>query len=135
MVVVAEVTDTKCNVYFQAEEHIKHIVVGCTTLPPSEYTNRQNKVVGYIHWMVCKHMGLQVTDKYYEHIPERVTNVNGTTIMWDIPVITVQTMLANQPDTVLHDRKGKSCLLINMAIPDDSNINTKETEKESMYKY
>jgi hypothetical protein len=35
-------------------------------------------------------MGLQVTDKYYDHIPEKVINDHGTTIMWDIRVITDQ---------------------------------------------
>ena len=35
-------------------------------------------------------MELQVTGKYYERIPERVINVKGTTIMWDIPVVTDQ---------------------------------------------
>jgi len=59
------------------------------TLAPSEYTNRHNKVVGYIHWMVCKHMALQVTDKYYENIPIRVININSTTTVWDILVIIV----------------------------------------------
>ena len=29
----------------------------------------------------------------------------------------------------------KTCLLIGIAIPDDSNVNTKETEKLSKYKY
>jgi hypothetical protein len=32
-----------------AEEHTKHIVLGYKTLAPSEYTNRNNKVAGYIH--------------------------------------------------------------------------------------
>jgi len=27
----------------------------------------------------CNHIGLQVAYKYWEHIPERVINVNGTT--------------------------------------------------------
>jgi hypothetical protein len=27
-------------------------------------------------------MGLQVTHKYYEHLPARVMNVSGTTVMW-----------------------------------------------------
>jgi len=45
-------------------------VVGCTTLAPSDYTNRHNKVAGYIHWTICKHMGLQVHEEYYGHIPE-----------------------------------------------------------------
>jgi len=50
-------------------------------------------------------MEIQITDKYYEHTPESVINANGTTIMWDVPVITDQTILANRPDRVLHDKK------------------------------
>jgi hypothetical protein len=41
-----------------------------------------------MHWTKCKHTGLQVTDKYSEHIPERVINVNSTSIMWVILVTT-----------------------------------------------
>ena len=61
--------DGKCRMCCKAEECIKHIVAGCTTLAPSEYTNTYNKVAGYIQWNICKHMGLHVTDKYYRHIP------------------------------------------------------------------
>jgi len=53
------------------------------------------KVAGYIHWTICKRMGLQVTDEYDEHTPERVINFKGTTIMWDVPVTTDRTLLAN----------------------------------------
>jgi len=52
----------KCRMCYKTEEHIKHIVTGCTTLVPSEYTNRHNKVAGYLYWTICKHMGFQVTD-------------------------------------------------------------------------
>jgi len=55
--------------------------------------------------------------------------------MWDVPVITDRTILANWPDTVLHDKKEKTCLLLDIAVPDDSNINTRETEKLSKYKH
>jgi hypothetical protein len=48
-----------------------------TTLTPSEYTNRHNKVAVYIHWPICKHVRLQGPDKYCQHIPERVIYVNG----------------------------------------------------------
>jgi hypothetical protein len=67
------------------------------------------------------------------NIPARVINVNSIGIMLGIPVITDQTILANQPDLVLHDNKEKTYLLIEIVIPDDSNINIKETEK--IYKY
>jgi len=55
--------DIKHRMCYKAAEDMKHIVAGCTTPMPSEYTNRHNKVAGYVHWMICKHMGLQVTDK------------------------------------------------------------------------
>ena len=71
--------DSKCRMCCKADEHIKHVVAGLTTLVPSEYS---------------KHMELQVTDKYYEYITEKVINVSGITIMWDVLVITVQTILA-----------------------------------------
>ena len=57
-----------------ADETIKHTVAGCTTLASSEYTNRHNKVAGYILWLICKHMGLQVTDRCCGHVPESVIN-------------------------------------------------------------
>ena len=70
-------------------------------------------------------MGLQFSDRSYEHIPDRVIYINGTAIMWDIPVITDRAILANRPDTALYDKKEKTCLLINIAVPDYSKSNTK----------
>ena len=76
-------------------------------------------------------MGSRVTDKYYECIPEKVVNVNSTTIMWN-PIITDQTILANWPAVLLQDKKEKTCLLIDIVvILDDLNVKTKETEKLS----
>jgi hypothetical protein len=40
-------------------------------------------------------------------------------------------IIINRPDVVLHDEKKKTCLMIDRAIPDDSNVKTKETEKVS----
>ena len=79
-------------------------------------------------------MQLQVTDKYYEHVPEMDINIHGTIIMWDVSVITDWTISANWSDIVQHEKKQKTCLLINIAIPDVSNVNTKGTEKLSKYK-
>ena len=79
-------------------------------------------------------MGLQVTDRYCEHIPDRVINVNGTTVTWDVPVITDHTVPANRPDAVLLDKTDKTCLLIDIALPDVSNVNTQETERLRKYK-
>jgi len=45
--------------------------------------------------------------------------------MWDIHVITDQAILANQPDRVLHHKNEETCLLINIAIPDDQKLTQK----------
>ena len=67
------------------------------------------------------------------NIPERVINGNGTTIMWDVSVITDQTILANRPHIVLHNKEVKTHT-DQYSHTDDSNINTKEIEKLSKYK-
>jgi hypothetical protein len=65
---------------------------------------------------------------------EKVINVNGTTIMWDIFIIKDQTIPANEHDIVLYDKIGKTCLMSAIAIPGDLAFSTKETEKLSKYK-
>jgi hypothetical protein len=59
---MGQTNDRNCGICCKAEEHTKDIVVGCTTLASAEYTLRHNKAAGYIHWAICKQMGLQVTD-------------------------------------------------------------------------
>jgi hypothetical protein len=75
--------DSECRMCYKAEELKKYIVARCTTLVPFECTSRCSKVAGYIHWTVFKHVGLQVTDKFFEH-----RQICGTTVMWHVPVIT-----------------------------------------------
>ena len=76
-------------------------------------------------------MGLQVTERHYARIPGRVVNVNGTTVMWDELVITDRKILVNRHDIMLRDKKETLCLLIDIDIPGDSKVNTKEAEKLS----
>jgi len=115
----------------KAEDHTKHAVVRCTTFAPSAYTNRHSKAAGYIHWPVCEHVGLQVTGRDCEHVSEMVMTVNGTAIMCDLLGITDGKTFANRTDRVLHDKWEKTCLLIDIAIPDESTVSTEETKKIS----
>jgi hypothetical protein len=43
--------------------------------------------------------------------------------------------LANRPDIIIKNKKDKTCLLIDVAIPSDKNVIQKEVEKKSKYKY
>jgi hypothetical protein len=40
--------NSPCGICGDKEEHMQRIVAGCTALAQSEYTNRHNKVAGYI---------------------------------------------------------------------------------------
>ena len=51
-----------------------------------------------------------------------------------VPLIWDQTILTNRTDIFLRDNRQKTWLMIDTAIPNDSNVNTKETEKLSKYK-
>ena len=46
-----------------------------------------------------------------------------------MPIHTDRTIAANRPDIVLKNKKDKTCLLIDMAIPLDTNTSVKTTEK------
>ena len=54
--------------------------------------------------------------------------------MWDVPIITDRKIVANRPDLVIHNKKERTCLLIDVAVPDDRNILMKEAEKIIKYK-
>lgn len=126
--------DSKCRLCQGAEEHVNHIIAGCPILAPVEYLHRHNKVASYLHWTILKDLGAEVTEHWYEHAPQKVTNVQDTVIMWDMAIYTDRTMAANRPDIVVHNRRKKTCLLIDVAIPDDANILTKEAEKINKYR-
>jgi hypothetical protein len=42
--------------------------------------------------------------------------------------------LANRPDIIIKNRKDKTCLLIDVAIPPDKNVIQKEAENKVKYK-
>ena len=51
-----------------------------------------------------------------------------------MPIHTDGTVAANRPDIVLKSKKDKTCLLIDMTIPLDTNTSVKTTEKLTKYK-
>ena len=51
-----------------------------------------------------------------------------------MPIHTDRTIAANKPDTELKNKRDKTCLLIDMTIPLDTNTSVKTTEKLTKYK-
>ena len=125
--------DGNCKVCDKAQETKSHLAAGCPMLASIEYLHRHNRVASYVHWVVCRELGCEVPNKWYGHTPRIVVNIDENTILWDYSIISDRKILANSPDVVIHDRKSKTCLLIDVSVPDNKNITLKEAEKVTMY--
>ena len=82
-----------------------------------------------MHWKICKEFGIEVKERWYEHEPKTVIENDSVTILWEMSLHTDRTIAANRPDTVLKNKRDKTCLLIDMTIPLDTNTSVKTTEK------
>ena len=60
--------------------------------------------------------------------------MTASLFLWDISIHTDRTIPANTPDIVLKNKKDKTCLLIDMTTPLDTNTLVKTTEKLTKYK-
>jgi len=56
------------------------------------------------------------------------------TVLWNQAVHTDREVTANRPDIIIKNKKEKTCTLIDVAIPADTNVVQKEAEKTLKYK-
>ena len=104
-------------------------------LAGTKYTNRHNQICQYLHWCILKDINpSNVPDLWYQHKPEPTTTYEEKTIMWDVPQITDARTLHNRPDILIVDRKTRKGTIIDVAVPNDRNINVKVAEKITKYK-
>jgi len=127
-------TNPNCRLCGKFEETTEHITSGCPVLAVKEYIHRHNKVASYVHHKILKHYNINVNEKYYDHEPKTVTNTEGVTILWDMPIQTDREIMANRPDIIIKDQKENKCWLIDISIPSERNVAVKEVEKLSKYK-
>ena len=126
--------DPKCRLCGHFDKTIDHLVSGCPELAKTKYIHRHNKAAAHMHWKICKEFGIEVKEWWYEHEPKTVTENDSVTILWDMPIHTDRTIAANRLDIVLKNKKDKTCLLIDMTTPLDTNTLFKTTEKLTKYK-
>ena len=126
--------DLKCRLCGRFDKTIDHLVSGCPELAKTEYIHHHNKAAAHMQWKICKEFGIEVKERWYEHEPKTLTENDSVTILWDMPIHTDRNVAANTPDIVLKNKKDKTCLLIDMTIPLDTNTSVKTMEKLNKYK-
>ena len=126
--------DPKCRLCGHFNKTVDHLVSGCPELAKTEYIHCHYKVAPHMHWKICKEFGTKVKERWYEHEPMTITRKDSITILWDMSIHTDRTIPANQPDIVLKNKKGKTCLFIDTTIPLETNISVNTMEKLNKYK-
>ena len=127
-------TDSRCRYCADHCETIDHLLSGCPVLAKREYLIRHNKVAQYVHWAISKHYGLQTADTWYEHETPPVVENSKAVVLWDFSIQTDRCIPANRPDIVVRDKENKTCLLLDISVPSDTNTSLKTFEKISKYK-
>ena len=125
----------RCRFCHTEVESVSHLMSGCQTLlADGHYTNRHNKVCRYLHWKVCKEIGIE-TKPIQEHEPAPTTSHEDFIIFYDkpIPVGRYCEGGAIKPDMVVWDRKTKSAQIIEVTVPNDYGLNRAEREKNNKY--
>jgi len=69
-------------------------------------------------------------NKFYTHMPKPVYEEGDVTELWNQAVHTDREVTANRPDIIIKNKNGKTCTLIDVAIPADRNVVQKEAEKK-----
>ena len=125
--------DPKCRLCGHFDETIDHLASGCPELAKAEYIHRHNKAAVHMHWKICKEFCIELKERWHEHEPKTVTENDSVTLLRDIPIHTDRTIAANRPDIVLKNKKDKTCFLIDITVPLDTNTSVKTTERLTKY--
>ena len=100
----------------------------------NEYLMRNDNVCTHLRYSIRKALGTETTDKRYTHMPNPVYEEGDVTVLWNQAVHTDREVIANRPDIIIKNKKVKTCILLDMAIPADRNVVQKVAEKKLKYK-
>ena len=123
----------KCRLCGDKDETIDHILNGCPKLAQSEYKKRHDKVAAAVHWSMCKNYHIPCPDKWYNHQAEKVIENDEVKILWDFNIQTGHVIQHRRPDIVLIKKAIKKMYIIDIAVPGDTRLKSKEADKILAY--
>ena len=97
-----------CRMCRKRGESVQHIISECEKLAQKEYKRRHDNVAKKIHWELCKKIGLEHMEKWYEHEPEGVADNESVKLLWDMNIQCDNVTEARRPDIVIIDKKEKT---------------------------
>ena len=125
--------DALCRLCKKADETIDHVVRGCSKLAQMEYKRRHDNVGKIVHWKLARKCNFEAGDKWHDHKLESCLENEDYKILWDFSIQTDHVIGARRPDSVVVDKKRRTCKIIDFAVPGDRRIEEKEKEKIEKY--
>ena len=68
-----EEVDPMCRVCGKQFETVNHLASGCVELAKKQYVRRHDRMGVRIYWELCTKHGIGCTERWYEHVPNRVS--------------------------------------------------------------
>ena len=124
---------SKCRMCGSHDETVQHILCSCPKLAQTEYKKRHDVVGRVVHWELCMNYRVECRDKWYEHSPKSVEKNEEVKLLWDFTIQTDSEIHHRRPDIVIQKKKAKETIIVDIAVPGDSNVLQKETEKYEKY--
>ena len=118
-----------CRLCGDAPEYIDHLLSVCLSIVATMYKQRHDSVAKIIHWALSKQFGLVVPTHYWNHVPQSVSENSHGKLSRDFNVYTDHVLSARRPDIVVMNKKETSAQIIDVAIPADCDVTSKEAEK------
>lgn len=84
------------------EERVTHIVGECNMLAQKEYKKIHDNLGGAFYWEFCRKLGFEPTDKWIEHGPSKVVDMEKYMMLWDFDIGT-----GRSPDLVVIDNENR----------------------------
>jgi hypothetical protein len=73
------------------------------------------------------------TEKWYDHRAEPVLDTEEYKLLWDFAIQTDKEIESRRPDIVFVDKNDSSCTVIDIAVPGDCRVASKESQKIEKY--
>ena len=93
---------------------------------------RHNQIAGIMHRNICTEYGLEVPASRCETSPRVIEN-EQVKIRWDFQIQTDRLITHHQFDWVVVDKRQRTAVVVDVAIPSEDNVRKKEHEKLKKY--
>ena len=123
-----------CRLCGLKEETVDHLVSSCSKIAQTDYKGRHDRVATLLHWSLCKQYGFPRDQNWWTHRAEKVLENDSFKLLWDVPIRTDKIIREHRPDIVIVDKVKRETMLVDVAIPGDARVRTKELEKMVKYR-